>query len=578
VVPDANTEQRKLAAIMFTDMVGYSALTQRNEALALELLGEHHGILRAILPRHQGGEIKSTGDGLLVEFPSALAAVQCAVEIQRVLAGRNAREARERWIRIRIGIHLGDVVWHDNDMLGDGVNIAARIEPLADPGGICVSRAVFEQIENKLSLPMVELNNPALKNISAKVQVFKLLLDDVQSLGPAPPPPESAGHKPRLWLAVLGVVVAAVAALVVWHHAAPVAGVAPVSAPGIAVGASSDDALILQILQPIVKKYDLPGMALAVVTDNGIKWAGCAGVRKRGLNVPVDLNDQWYIGADSKMMTSVLVSRLVERGQLRWDTTLGQVFPEMNSMMNPTFQKVTLLQLLSHHAGMPTNFLAADYPGQDVEAQRLRVVREALSQPPGPNGVYSDLGYIVAGAVVERITGKSWERAITDEVFNPLKMKSAGFGGVGTPGLTDQPWPHGADGQPAAQNGPDSDNLPVFGPAGRIHCSLQDWAAFIQDQLRGARGESAFLQPDSYRRLQTPPFDGNLALGWMVVQRNWAGGQALCHGGRTTISFSSVWIAPGKNVAILTCSNQGGAIAFDGSEEAITQVIKLFQN
>jgi len=171
-----NPEQRKLAAIMFTDMVGYSALTQRDEALALDLLEEHHQILRDILPMFQGNEIKSTGDGLLVEFSSALAAVQCAVEIQRTLAERNEKKSEERQIKIRIGIHLGDVVMRGDDVLGDGVNIAARIEPLAEPGGICVTRAVFEQIENKVAQPCVQLSKPELKNISANVEVYKLVL------------------------------------------------------------------------------------------------------------------------------------------------------------------------------------------------------------------------------------------------------------------------------------------------------------------------------------------------------------------------------------------------------------------
>lgn len=170
------TEQRKLAAIMFTDMVGYSALMQRDEALALELIEEHHQILRDILPMFQGNEIKSTGDGLLVEFASALAAVQCAVEIQRTLAERNEKKSEERQIKIRIGIHLGDVVKRGDDVLGDGVNIAARIEPLAEPGGICVTRAVFEQIENKVPQPCVQLSRPELKNISTNVEVYKLVL------------------------------------------------------------------------------------------------------------------------------------------------------------------------------------------------------------------------------------------------------------------------------------------------------------------------------------------------------------------------------------------------------------------
>src|SRR5215813_1355308 len=105
-----NTEQRKLAAIMLTDMVGYSALAQRNEALALELLEEHRGVVRGLLPRHGGREVKTTGDGFLIEFSSALAAVQCAVTIQQTLHERNGASPPERQVHIRIGIHVGDVV------------------------------------------------------------------------------------------------------------------------------------------------------------------------------------------------------------------------------------------------------------------------------------------------------------------------------------------------------------------------------------------------------------------------------------------------------------------------------------
>jgi len=138
-VPSENTELRKLAAIMFTDMVGYSALSQRNEALALELLEEHRGVLRGLFPRHQGTEIKTTGDGFLVEFASALAAVRCAVEIQRALAERNQAQPAERQVRIRIGIHLGDVVRSAGDVHGDGMteellNVLAQVPGLRVPG------------------------------------------------------------------------------------------------------------------------------------------------------------------------------------------------------------------------------------------------------------------------------------------------------------------------------------------------------------------------------------------------------------------------------------------------------------
>src|SRR5213079_1529005 len=170
------TEERKLAAIMFTNMVGYSALAQRDDKVALELLEEHRRLLREIFPRFHGTEIKTIGDAFLVEFNSALEAAQCAIEIQRTLAKRNADIAPDRRIELKIGVHIGDVVHRGGDVYGDGVNIASRIEPVAGPGGICVSMDVERQIRNALEARFEKLAPTELKNISVPMDLFRIVL------------------------------------------------------------------------------------------------------------------------------------------------------------------------------------------------------------------------------------------------------------------------------------------------------------------------------------------------------------------------------------------------------------------
>lgn len=175
-VVSADIEHRKLAAIMFTDMVGYSALSQRDDKLALELLEEHRQLLREIFPRFNGTEIKTIGDAFLIEFSSALEAAQCAIEIQRTLAKRNHDVMAERRIELKIGIHIGDVVHRGGDVYGDGVNIASRIEALAGAGGICVSMDVERQIRNALEARFEKLAPIELKNISVPMDLFRIVL------------------------------------------------------------------------------------------------------------------------------------------------------------------------------------------------------------------------------------------------------------------------------------------------------------------------------------------------------------------------------------------------------------------
>jgi adenylate cyclase len=174
MLPSLVAPGRRLAAVMFTDTVGFTASTQANEGRTLELLRQQAELLRPLLALHQGREIKSTGDGFLVEFDSALKAVQCAVNIQRRIYERNS-EGGETPIRVRIGVHLGDVVQNGTDILGDAVNIAARIEPLAEPGGVCVSGAVYDQVRSKVTDRFEKLEPKALKGVEVPMEVYRVV-------------------------------------------------------------------------------------------------------------------------------------------------------------------------------------------------------------------------------------------------------------------------------------------------------------------------------------------------------------------------------------------------------------------
>jgi class 3 adenylate cyclase len=167
--------ERRLAAIMFTDMVGFTSLAQKDEARALKLLEEHRTLVRAAYPRHKGREIKTMGDAFLLEFTSALDAATCAIDIQRRVRKRNQTRKRDP-IQLRIGVHVGDLISVGGDILGDAVNIASRIEPMAEPGGICVTQQVYDQVWNKVPVKMDELARTRLKNVSAPITVYRFAM------------------------------------------------------------------------------------------------------------------------------------------------------------------------------------------------------------------------------------------------------------------------------------------------------------------------------------------------------------------------------------------------------------------
>src|SRR5579862_203597 len=186
---ETGTVQRRLAAILAADVVGYSRLMSADEVGTLSALKAHRReLVDPAIAAHHGRIVKTTGDGALVEFASVVDAVGCAVVIQRGMVSRNAGVGADQRIVFRIGINVGDIIIDEGDIYGDGVNIAARLEALCEPGGLCISRAANDQIRDKLSLAFADLGEQAVKNISRAVGVFGLGSKEIEAL----PEPELA--------------------------------------------------------------------------------------------------------------------------------------------------------------------------------------------------------------------------------------------------------------------------------------------------------------------------------------------------------------------------------------------------
>ena len=167
--------QRRLAAILAADVVGYSRLMQRDEAGTLAALKVRRSeVLQPVVSKHRGRIVKLMGDGVLIEFASAVDAVECAVQLQEAMAAANAGSPSDRWIVLRIGVNLGDVIVEGSDLYGDGVNIAARLEALAEPGRVYVSRTVFNHVRGKVSVVFEDLGEQSLKNMAEPVRVYRV--------------------------------------------------------------------------------------------------------------------------------------------------------------------------------------------------------------------------------------------------------------------------------------------------------------------------------------------------------------------------------------------------------------------
>ncbi|MGE5358905.1 MAG: serine hydrolase domain-containing protein [Bacteroidales bacterium] len=317
-------------------------------------------------------------------------------------------------------------------------------------------------------------------------------------------------------------------------------------------------------LEAIRAAANLPALAGATFQSSGRPEAAAVGVRRLGDATAVTADDLWHIGSLTKSFTSTLVGVFIERGQLAWTSTLGELLgPEKAGK----FAEVTLLDLLTHRAGLPANVspimrMALAQSTEPLPAQRKRVLDALLAgEPaakPGERFLYSNAGYMLLGAVLEAKTGRQWEDLLRAEVLKPLALTSAGFGPPGNKDALTQP--RGHRGQPgslvAVEPGPGADNPAVLGPAGTLHMSVGDAARWGQEHLRGERGQNGLLRAATFLRLHQPPRpDADYACGW-VVRRD-GGRRVIWHNGSNTMWYIILAFDPDADRGVVLATNGG---------------------
>ncbi len=334
-----------------------------------------------------------------------------------------------------------------------------------------------------------------------------------------------------------------------------------------------------EVIASIRKKHDLPALAVVVVKEGKICERAATGIRKEGAPATVTTNDVFHIGSCTKSMTATLAAMLIEDRKLRWNTTIADVFPELKGKMDVQYETVTVEQLLTHRGGVPASPPAdawqRAWQQRGTPAQQRREFIEAVlhqppEAPPGTKMIYSNQAYAIVGAMLEKLAGKPWELLITERLFKPLRMTSAGFGPPGTNNAVDEPWGHTRKSGTAVPTW--IDNPPAIAPAGCVHCSLDDLARFTIFHMQRSPVEG-LLRPESLARLHTAPDNGEYACGWVVVERLWAGGIALMHNGSNTMWYVVMWLAPEKNFSVIAATNIAGKDAEQGCDEVAAAMI-----
>ena len=299
---------------------------------------------------------------------------------------------------------------------------------------------------------------------------------------------------------------------------------------------------------------EAPGMIAAIISSEGVIAIGSAGERKAGSGIAFTTNDVVHLGSCGKAMTATMLATLVAEGKLSWDTKLIEAIPELKNRIHTDYHKITLWQLLTHRAGIPKNPTdEGAFSSKEIKKRRLAILEDNLKSPATyeiDKFHYSNFGYVIAACMAEQITGLSWEVLMKKRLFDPLGMSTAGFGNPNISRSTAQPWGHNKFlwmwWHPS-----ESYYEEAIGPAGRVYCSIADWAKFLSLQLTT---ENPILERKYLDKLIEPP-DGFYAGGWGVAEHAWAKGITLNHNGSNEIWYASVLVTPKLDRAFVVATN-----------------------
>lgn len=343
------------------------------------------------------------------------------------------------------------------------------------------------------------------------------------------------------------------------------------------------DGSLNTVLKYFKDKYDVPAVTAFVMQNGVVLEKGAVGKRIKGKSTEVTLNDHWHIGSLTKAFTATLAAKLVEENLLDWNTTISDVFPELNGTIRQEYKTVDLVELLSHTSGLDDiNESAAlfyDKSSLPLTEQRRKYVGEALVAPAKiavrGKHTYSNAGYTIAAAMFEKLTNKSWETLMREYILTPLGMSATIFTIPGTAGQIDQPRGHVYDwGWEVFDHGGEFlDNPKLVAPAGIMSTTLDDYSKFAAATLEGAKGTGNIISAESYAKLfaVVPDSGSPYALGWGNIDG------LLTHTGSNGRWNAIAAIHPVDNYAIFIVTNMGGGND-QASEHLLGETLNFLTN